>query len=79
MVRSYYSMVRQKLGVIYAVLSHIHMIQMLKILTLKNMYKGMVPDDTVHKGNSKRHKEDEKGTHFVVQFSPSVFGIFEIS
>ena len=38
MAQSYYSMVRQKLGIIYVVLNHINLIQMFKILLLKNMY-----------------------------------------
>ena len=38
MAHSHYSMVRQKVGIIYAALSHIHPIQTLKILTLKDMY-----------------------------------------
>ena len=32
----------------------------------KIIHKILVPDDTVHKGNSKSHKTDEKGTHFAV-------------
>ena len=43
MKQSHNSMVRQKLGIIYVTLSHIHLIQILKILTLKNMY-----DDSQH-------------------------------
>ena len=27
-------------------------------------FTRMVPDDTVHKGTSKHHKTDGKGTHF---------------
>ena len=34
----------------------------------------LVQDNTVHRGNSKRHKTDKKGTHFVVHISPSIFG-----
>ena len=37
---SHYSIVRQKLGTIYAELGHIHLIQMLEMLSLKNMYKN---------------------------------------
>ena len=33
----------------------------------------IVPDDTVHKGTSKRHKMDEKSTHFEVNVPPSIF------
>ena len=38
MLRSNYSVVQQKIGIIYDVLSPIHMIQTLKILTLKTNY-----------------------------------------
>ena len=30
-----------------------------------------------NKGNSKRHKTNEKSIHFAVRVSPSIFGIFE--
>ena len=36
----------------------------------------LVPDDTVHKGTSKRHKTDEKITNFVVHAPPSIFDFF---
>ena len=35
----------------------------------------MVPDDTVNKGTSRRHKTDGKSTHFAVHFSPSIFDL----
>ena len=38
--------------------------------------EGVVTYDTVHKGNSKHHKTDEKITHFAVHVSPSMFGFF---
>ena len=41
-------------------------------------YQVLVPDDTVHKGISKCHKMDEKGTHFAVHVSPSIFGFKKI-
>ena len=33
MARSYYSMVREKLGIIYIVLSHIYLVQTINIIT----------------------------------------------
>ena len=36
-------------------------------------FVGLVPDDTVKKGTSKRHEMDKKITHFVVHVSPSIF------
>ena len=36
----------------------------------------MVPDDTLHKGTSKHHKMDEKGTRFAVHISSSIFGFW---
>ena len=38
MARSQYNIVHQKLDIIYVALIHINMIQMSKILPLKNMY-----------------------------------------
>ena len=39
---------------------------------------GMIPEGTVHKVTSKRHKTDEKSTHFVLHVPPSVFGVKKI-
>ena len=38
-------------------------------------FPQLVPDDTEHKGTSKRHKTDKKSTHFAVHVSPPIFGV----
>ena len=40
------------------------------------MVDVLVPENTAHKGTSKRHKTDEKRTHFAVYISPSALGFF---
>ena len=40
------------------------------------MVNVLVPENTAHKGTSKRHKTDEKRTHFAVYISPSALGFF---
>ena len=40
---------------------------------LRYNHTWLVPDNIVHKVNSKCHKMDEKITHFVVHVSPSIF------